>query len=169
MEESNNSGIFRKSSLDSISAPEQLNDYIRVIGPSVWVVLIAIIIMLLGIIIWGVFGRLNTAAKTVAFVDDSLVICYVNQDVANEVDKSDVMYVGGQNAKIESVSTVPVQASGVYDAQTLEDLGLSGYEMLFAVTAKANVPNGSYSSEIIVEQIRPLSFITGEDNQNGKK
>ena len=42
-----NNSIFRKKSLDRISSPEQLNDYIRVSTPSVWMVLFAIIILTL--------------------------------------------------------------------------------------------------------------------------
>ncbi|MBO5551379.1 MAG: hypothetical protein J5966_05415 [Lachnospiraceae bacterium] len=159
----NNSGLFRKSSLDSISGPEQMNDYIRVIGPSIWLVLIAVIVMLLGIIVWGVFGRLQTSAESVAFVEDKLAVCYVSKTIADEVDKEDDMLIGGQAAKIDSVSSVPVQASGVYDERTLEDLGMSGFEMIYAITATTDVPDGSYKAELIVEKIQPLSFITGDD------
>ena len=42
------SNLFRQKSLDRISSPEQLNDYIRVSTPSVWMVLIAIVILLAG-------------------------------------------------------------------------------------------------------------------------
>ena len=45
--------LFRKKSLDRISSPEQLNDYLRVTNPSVWVVLLAVIILLAGLLIWS--------------------------------------------------------------------------------------------------------------------
>ena len=45
--------LFRKKSLDRISSPEQLNDYLRVTNPTVWVVLGAVILLLLGVIVWG--------------------------------------------------------------------------------------------------------------------
>ena len=48
--------IFRQKSLEKVSSPEQMNDYIKTAGPSVWLVLAAIIIMLTGFIIWSVFG-----------------------------------------------------------------------------------------------------------------
>ena len=44
-------GIFRKKSIERISSPEQLHDYIRVTTPGVWLVLIAIIILLVGVVI----------------------------------------------------------------------------------------------------------------------
>ena len=35
-------GLFREKSLNYISSPEQLNDYLKVTKPAVWIVLIAI-------------------------------------------------------------------------------------------------------------------------------
>ena len=157
-----NNDLFRKKSLESIAAPEQMNDYVKVIGPSVWIVLGAIIVFLLGVIIWGIFGRLETTDRTVAIVDDGLAVCYVPKDAADGIDRSSTLRIGGEDVDIISVSTVPVQASGVYDALTLEDLGYTGYEMIYPVTARSNLPDGSYSSELFIEQIHPMSFITGE-------
>ena len=45
--------IFRKKSLDRISSPEQLNDYIRVANPGIWMILAAVIILLAGVCVWG--------------------------------------------------------------------------------------------------------------------
>lgn len=44
----NEKQIFRKSSIDRVSSPEQLNDYIRVSNPSVWMILAAVIVLLAG-------------------------------------------------------------------------------------------------------------------------
>lgn len=66
-----NSEIFRKKSIERVSTPEQLNDYIRVTTPSVWVVLAAMTVLLIGMLVWGVFGSVdihgeNGELKTVA-------------------------------------------------------------------------------------------------------
>ena len=52
--------IFRDKSIKKVSSPESLNDYIRVATPSVWIVLIALVILLLGILAWSIFGRVET-------------------------------------------------------------------------------------------------------------
>lgn len=39
-----NHNLFRKDVLDRISAPEQLNDYIKVVKPSVWLILLGIVL-----------------------------------------------------------------------------------------------------------------------------
>lgn len=45
--------LFREKSLERVSSPEQLNDYIKVTTPSVWLVLIAVILLLVGILTWS--------------------------------------------------------------------------------------------------------------------
>lgn len=52
-------GIFREKSIRRVSSPEQLNDYIRVTSPSVWIVLIALVVLLLGMLAWSVLGRIE--------------------------------------------------------------------------------------------------------------
>ncbi len=52
-------GIFREKSIKRVSSPEQLNDYIRVTSPSVWIVLIALVVLLLGMLAWSVLGRIE--------------------------------------------------------------------------------------------------------------
>ena len=51
--------IFRQKSIDRVSSPEKLDDYIRVTTPGVWITLAAIVILLAGTIVWGIFGELT--------------------------------------------------------------------------------------------------------------
>ena len=53
------SDLFRKKSMDRVSSPEQLNDYIRVTTPSVWLVMLGVILLLTGMIIWSIFGTVD--------------------------------------------------------------------------------------------------------------
>ncbi|MBQ8955858.1 MAG: hypothetical protein IJ075_02720 [Lachnospiraceae bacterium] len=51
--------IFREKSIERVTSPEQLDDYIKVTTPSVWLILIATVILLIGTLIWGVTGRIE--------------------------------------------------------------------------------------------------------------
>ena len=53
------STIFRQKSMDRVTSPEELNDYIRVTNPSVWIVLIALVLLLAGMLTWSIFGRIQ--------------------------------------------------------------------------------------------------------------
>ena len=60
MEDKNRgSRIFREKSINRVSSPEELNDYIRVTRPSVWIVLAALVILLAGMLAWSVFGTVE--------------------------------------------------------------------------------------------------------------
>ena len=52
-------GLFRQKSIKRISSPEQLDDYIRVTTPSVWIVLIALVVLLAGMLAWSALGRVE--------------------------------------------------------------------------------------------------------------
>ena len=56
--------IFRKKSLERLTAPEQLNDYIRVTTPRVWLILIAMLILVVGVLVWAVFGKIQVNTET---------------------------------------------------------------------------------------------------------
>ena len=51
--------IFSKKSLDRINGPEELNDYVRVTTPSVWIVLTAIALLVIGVLGWCIFGTVT--------------------------------------------------------------------------------------------------------------
>ncbi|MCR5591481.1 MAG: hypothetical protein K6F73_08080 [Lachnospiraceae bacterium] len=53
------SELFRKKSLERVTSPEELNDYIRVTTVPVWLVLLATLIILAGLIVWGIFGKVD--------------------------------------------------------------------------------------------------------------
>ncbi len=56
--------IFRKSSLERISSPEQLNEYVKVTNPSIWVLLLGLFALLAAVAVWAFTG---TIPDTVQF------------------------------------------------------------------------------------------------------
>ena len=52
-------GIFREKSLNKVTSPEQLDDYIKVTTPSVWFILFALLLVIVGAVVWGIFGEIT--------------------------------------------------------------------------------------------------------------
>jgi len=50
--------IFRKSALDRISSPEQLNEYMKVAGPGVWCIMAGLAVTFAAFIVWGLLGSI---------------------------------------------------------------------------------------------------------------
>ena len=98
------SKVFRQTSMDRIQSPEQLNDYLRVTNPTVWVLLAAVIVLLAGMLVWGAFtyigsfaegsGRVENGVMTIVFEDDSM---------AKNVAAGMTAAVGDTKATISSV------------------------------------------------------------------
>ena len=53
------SDLFRKKSLERVSSPEQLDDYIGVTTPSVWFILLALVVLLAGLLAYSIFGTVE--------------------------------------------------------------------------------------------------------------
>ena len=88
--------IFRKKSLDRISSPEQLNDYIRVANPGIWMILAAVIILLAGVCVWGIFGHLDTKTETVGTAKAGKITCYIKETDIRNVKKGTPVYIDGK-------------------------------------------------------------------------
>ncbi len=70
--------VFREKSLERISEPEQLHDYIKVTSPGIWLVLIAVVVLLAGVLVWGVFGRLQIHDKAGALKEIAPITLVTN-------------------------------------------------------------------------------------------
>ncbi len=51
--------LFRKTAIDNVRTPEQLNDYIKVTPPGAWLVLAAVTVLLVALLYWGFFGQVQ--------------------------------------------------------------------------------------------------------------
>lgn len=50
--------LFRKKNLSKIISPENIDDFIRVSNPGVWLLLISVVMLLVGMCLWKTFhGR----------------------------------------------------------------------------------------------------------------
>lgn len=134
-----NEKIFREKSLKRIKSPESLGDYIRISSPAVWIILAAVLLLLVGACVWGFAGKIETTAECNAVAKDGEVICLF--DAANLPQIS----VG-----------MPVRIDGAEYPITRIDA-----EHCFAY-AYADVPDGNYKLQIIIESIRPCELLFGK-------
>lgn len=154
-----NQDIFRKKSIDKVQSPDQLNDYIRVANPGVWLVLAAIVILLVGVCIWGVMGRLETTIGTAGFCTDGTMTCYVAEEDLARLKDGSVLTVDGQDYEISAIGNQAVKVSTAL-SEHLAYLGnFSPDQWVYEITARTDLPDGDYSGEILVESISPMSFI----------
>lgn len=56
MADTDNKMIFREKSLEAVDSPEPLNEYIKVTTPGIWLVIIAVLMLVIGILAWIILG-----------------------------------------------------------------------------------------------------------------
>ena len=133
------SGIFRQKSLERISSPEQLTDYLRVTNPGIWALLAAIIILLGGLFAWSVVGDLETVASGVAVVKDGQA----------QVMLTDISYS-------ELSAGMPVRIGD--DEYFISEVDEDEYGRAVAYVP-INRADGRYDVRIVTESIHPIKFL----------
>ena len=151
--------IYRKKCIDRVSSPEQLNDYIHTSNPGVWMVLAAIIILLAGVCVWGVFGHLDSVLPAVGVCENGAVTCYVGEEGMDSVKEGMKVRISGEEFTVSAISAMPVMAKSELDEYALHQGGLQADEWVYKVTFVSSLPDGIYEAEIITESVAPISFV----------
>ena len=130
--------IFRKETLERISSPEQLTDYLRVTNPGVWVVLAAIVILLVGFFVWMSVGTIETTVMVgVSTQNHTAEVAVKNAE--NKMEKDMTLRVGGKETVILSTKT--------------DSYGRT------VGTAEVDLPDGMYEGSLVTESIHPIQFL----------
>ena len=137
MAEGNEQTVFRKKTLDRISSPEQLTDYLRVSNPGIWVVLVAVILLLAGIFAWSAVGTLETTADASVIVQEHKAEIVTTG--SEELSSGMTVRAAGQEFLIGSVETDP-------------------YGRMIG-TAEVELPNGTFEGKVVIERIHPIEFL----------
>lgn len=151
--------VFRKKSLDRVSSPEQLNEYIRVSNPGVWMILAAIVILLVGVCVWGVLGRLETTLSVAAVSVDGKTVLYVPEDSIDQVAEGMTVRVGDGEYTVTAIASAPVAVDDSFSDYALHVGGLQQGQWVYAVTISCALPDGVCSAQIVIESVAPMSFV----------
>lgn len=154
------SELFRKKSLDRVNSPEQLNDYIRVSNPSVWMLLAAIIVLLVGVCVWGVFGHLDTTVDAVGVCVDGTVTCYIQQAEISGIETGTIVSIDGNEYALAEVAAFSVRFDAAEGSALLPEGTLAADAPVY--TAKFTAPelaDGCYAVAVIVRREAPMSFV----------
>ncbi len=151
--------IFREKSIQKVSSPEQLNDYIRVTTPGVWITLAAVIVLLAGFIVCGVTGSLETRVNVAAVSDSGTITCYVREADITDIAVGDAVRVGGEEYTVAAISRQPEAVDDTFSAYMLHVSGLSAGEWVYAVTLDGSLPDGVYEASVITDSVSAVSFL----------
>lgn len=156
------SSIFREKSLEKVNSPEQLDSYLKVTSPSVWLVLIAVTIFLIGVIVWGIYGKLETTITSGAYVENKIVYCYFSEKDNDRVKKGQIIRIDdlGKEYVIENVSYAGQMKVNGSDAHFISQLSnIQENDYVYTATAKCDLEDGRYKATLVLGSVSPLSFV----------
>ena len=162
--------LFREKSLEAVESPESLNDYLCVTSPGVWLVLAAVIALLIGAILWGVFGRIDTKRRAAVITSEAKTICLVPIQSFDEVG----VIVDRKTVEIDGVRySLAIPESGEVELGTVDEFvkqssllpmtyaksGLSGSDFVLCVPVDASFGDGVQDGNVITETLHPISLL----------
>lgn len=152
------SEIFRQKSIEKVSSPESLNDYVKVASPSVWVILIGIIVLLIGVCAWGAWGRLDTRVNVGVVRNGTESICYFCENDINKVKVGQLFEVDGTECEIKEISNTPIQGKEL-SPFILHTLSVTEEAWVYEAKVKGSLDDGEYAASIVAESVSPMYFI----------
>ena len=128
------------SNLHRISSPEQLNDYLKVTSPKIWVLLAAIILLIVSLLVWSNTATIESYATGTARADHGeLVAKFDDPKKAINVEAGMKMEIGDVEAE---VLTVGMDENGEVVA-----------------SAQANIPDGAYKVRVGYNTTQVISML----------
>ncbi len=129
-----NDNLFRKKNLDRISSPEQLNDYIKVSNPSVWLIIGAMFIIAIAFSVWAFSGNITSEVSGTGVFQGSSqesvesVICYIDANYASKISEGMPVRIYNRtkpmeayvNGEVIKISQVPVKQEDILHSYSSE-------------------------------------------------
>ena len=160
MSEAPKTKLFREKSLEAIESPESLNDYLRVTSPAVWLILAAVICLLVGAILWGVFGHIRTTTAVAVQVKEGQAVCYVPYSQADGVMSQGVVSLEGQDYPLNTEAEpelVVLESSA--SLRLLKAGGFSVGDPVVLVPVDTDLSDGVYAGTAVTEDLKPISLL----------
>ncbi len=153
--------LFRKKSLDHISSPEEMHDYMRVTSPKVWMILGAILLLLAGFIIFFATARMESSIHLKAECSYGSAFSYIPTSQMDVVKIHMPVRIDGHPGKISdmSISTMYKFSITMDSGELLED----GYPE-FSFEPVEGLPESlTYHDSLIVQNGLAIQFVGSSD------
>lgn len=161
--------LFKKSSMDRISSPEKLDAFIRVSNPGSWMVLCAALGLVLGLLIWGVFGQLSESVSFNGRLKDNQLYCYASGSLASQLEEGMEATIAVQGAdsftgRIVSIAGQPLSfdeaARDITSDYMLASLGITGWNIIITIETDAPLYEGVvYTASVVTSTYRPIEMV----------
>lgn len=155
------SNIYRKSVLDKLSNPEQLDRMIKISSPLSWLALVAVLLVIAATVIWSVLGTLPTVETVSGIIVNSTGVNSIYSEMTGTLEKC-VAEVGDEVKKGDKIAEVKLLNGVIKDINADRNGVLSVFSIevgspVLAGTEIARITPKGLGSQVIVCYV-PLAY-----------
>jgi len=151
--------LFRAKSIERIESPESMNDYLQVTSPGVWIVLASIIVFLIGVCIWGIFGHIESTSKAAVVSTGKETFCLVPQNALESVIENRSIKIDGTDYELAPATLNPEVISEDTNVYWILAGDFTIGDIVYKIPLLQTLSEGVYSGTIITEIISPFSLL----------
>lgn len=153
---------LKDTKTETFSSPDQMNEYIRVATPRAWLLLTGIMLITVGICVWGIFGKMETKINAAVVVEDGSIIGFIEEEYSSSVKVGARIVLNENEYEITSLSAIPQEVDSAFPSYLMYVGALEEGDWVRAITAEplgAAETDGTYNAEIILDSVSPVYFL----------
>lgn len=131
--------LYREKALNKISTPDRLSEYLRVTNPSVWIILAAVLLLLIGLFVWAANATIETTISAQVSFNKGIGTVVTSGFGSGNLEEGETIRIGNRTLKIDTVST---DEMGRVRAHVFSDM-----------------PDGTYNATVVLSSYHPLDFL----------
>lgn len=124
-------------------------------------VLAAIVLLLLGMVFWGVFGTVETTVDTGLVTGGGGSLCFVDEEIAARLKPGMTVTAEGLSGTVASVGSAPAQVDDSFPDYLCYLTGFTQGDFCYPVQVElSGLEPGVYQAVITLDSVHPISFVT---------
>ena len=124
-----------------MKSPDDLDNYLQVASPGVWLLLVSIIVLLLGALCWSIFGTVDSTVPAKVNISGESAVCIISDSNGADIKTGMPVIFSGTEGTISDI--------------TITDDG----SFRCTVTSFDAREDGVYEAKVVTERVKPVSFI----------
>ena len=153
------SKLFREKNLERLESPEQLNDYLRGTSPGVWMILSAVVLLLIGVFIWGVFGRIEATKQAAVITENGESTCIVPDTAIKGVLQYRTVKIEGEEKELVPDVLEPQVIKESTNVYVMITGGLKVGDIVYPINlAEPLGADGITAGTLVTEELSPIEL-----------
>lgn len=149
----NKNKLFREKNLERLESPEKLNDYLRVTSPGVWMILVTVVVLLIGVCIWGVFGRIQATTRAAVVTENGKSICMVPDAALAGVLEYRTVNIQGEQRELQPDVLEPQVISDSTNVYIMLSGGLKVGDIVYPISLSQPLEEDGIETGVLVTEV----------------